>query len=602
MKKNPIRLVFLVLVVYLSFVSNVSAQVWAWGANDFGMIGNGNTTTPQPVPLSIGQPQITAISAGFSHTLALQGNGTLLSWGNNNLGKLGNNSTIDSPSPVSVQNLTSVVAVAAGEQHSMALRSDGTVWVWGSNGFGQLGNGTSEFNPHPLPVQVPGLSDVIAISAHQNHNLVLKADGTVWAWGYNQFGQIGNNTSGGNVEVPTQVLNLSNVIAIAAGNRHNVALRSDGTVWVWGRNVEGQVGNNTTTTTGCQCEPLPQQTTISGVSQIEAGIVNTAAVKPNGDVFVWGGNNLGQLGNGTSGGISALPTQSNVSNVIDLELRGHHTLARLNDGSLRAWGYNFDGEVGDGTNNTSGCFCQPSPVTTSVGAGNALIAAGYFHGFAAKPQIPTITGLNQTLYGKNVSFTFDNVTSAGTTSYLAIDPTTTGLTVPLGYTILPNQPAYNITTTAATSGNIDVCLEVPNEFDATQFSLLKILHGEGGALVDRTFTSTYIRRRICARVTTLSPFVIAQGPAATAANVRIAGRVSDLKGRAISRASVSFTDGEGNVRTQRTNSFGYFNFEMVEVGQTYVFNITAKGYTFTPQIVAVKDELTELNFVAGEDF
>ncbi len=194
------------------------------------------------------------------------------------------------------------------------------------------------------------------------------------------------------------------------------------------------------------------------------------------------------------------------------------------------------------------------------------------------------------------------MTSAGTTSYLSIDPTTTGLTVPLGYTILPNQPAFNITTTAATSGNIDVCFDVPNEFDATQFSFLKILHGEGGAFVDRTFSSTYIRRRICARVTALSTFVIAQGPAATAANVRIAGRVSDIKGTGIARALVSFVDGEGNLRSQRTNSFGYFNFEMVEVGQTYVFNIAAKGYSFAPQVIAVKDELTELNFVAGEDF
>ncbi len=354
MKKHSFKFVFLAFVIYLSFASNVSGQVLAWGANDFGMLGNGNTITPQPVPFSIGQPQITGLSGGFSHTLALQGDGTLLSWGNNNLGKLGNNSTIDSPSPVSVQNLTSVVAVAAGEQHSMALKADGTVWVWGSNGFGQLGNGTSEFNPHPLPVQVPGLSNVIAIGAHLNHNLVLKADGTVWAWGGNQFGQIGNNTVTNSVEVPTQVLNLSNVIAIAAGNRHNVALRSDGTVWVWGRNVEGQIGNNTTTTTGCQCEPLPQQTTITGVSQIKAGIVNTAAVKPNGDVFVWGGNNLGQLGNGTSGGNAPLPTQSSVSNVVEMELRGHHTLVRLSDGTVKAWGYNFDGEVGDGSTNTTG--------------------------------------------------------------------------------------------------------------------------------------------------------------------------------------------------------------------------------------------------------
>lgn len=601
MKRIHISLIFFALFECLFLAANNPAQVWAWGFNNWGQLGSGNTSSPQPLPLNIGQSQITGFTSGFNHSIALQGNGTLLSWGNNNLGKLGNNSTIDSPSPVPVQNLTSIVAVAAGEHHSLALKSDGSVWAWGSNGFGQLGDGTAEFNPHPVPVQVPGLTDVIAISSHLNHNLVLKSDGSVWAWGNNDFGQIGNNTSGGNVPIPTQVLNLSNVIAIVAGYRHNAALKSDGTVWIWGRNVEGQIGNNTTTTTGCQCQPLPQQTTISGVSQITAGIINTAAVKPNGDVFVWGGNNFGQIGTGVTGGNALLPVQTTISNALELEIRGYHLVARLNDGSVKAWGYNFDGEIGDGTTTGTGCLCQPSPVTTSVGTGNALINAGYFHGFSAKPQIPTNVGLNQEIFGEKITINFDNVTGGGTTSYLAIDPTSTGLTVPLGYTILANQPAYNITTTATTSGNIDVCLEVPNEFSQSQFALLKILHGEGSALVDRTFSSTAIRRRICSRVTTLSPFVVALGPAPTAAGVRVAGKVLNDFGGGISNAVVYFTDGQGNFRSIRTNSFGYFSFEAVEVGQTYVFNVQAKGYSFSPQIISLKDEFSELNFFAGEN-
>lgn len=601
MKENFFRLMLFALALCLFVNSNVSAQVQSWGLNDFGQLGNGNTVTPQPVPLNIGQPQVTGINAAFNHTVALQGDGTLLSWGNNNLGKLGNNSTIDSSSPVSVQNLSAVEAIATGENHSLALRSDGTVWVWGSNGFGQLGNGTSDFSPHPLPLQVPTLTDVIAISAHLNHNLALKSDGTVWAWGNNDFGQMGNNTTGGNVLIPTQVLTLSNVIAIISGFQHNAALRSDGTVWVWGRNAEGQIGNNTSTTSGCQCQPLPLQTTISGVSQITAGFYTTGAVKPNGDVFVWGSNSFGQLGNGTTGGDALLPVQSTISNVIELEMRGFHVFARINDGSVRAWGYNGEGEVGDGTTTTTGCFCQPSPVITSVGTGNALINSGYFHGLTTKPQIPTTTGLNQNLYGEKITFSFTNVTVGGTTSYLAINPTTTGLTVPIGYTILANQPAYNITTTATTSGNIDVCFEVPNEFSQSQFALLKILHGEGSDLVDRTFSSTYIRRRICARVTSLSPFVIALGPSPTAANVTVAGRVLNNSGTGISHALVSFSDGQGNIRTSRTNSFGYFSFEAVEVGETYIFNVSAKGFSFLPQIVNLKDNITDLNFVAEEN-
>jgi hypothetical protein len=598
MKKVLGAFVFFNCLLFLFFPSKILAQVMAWGLNSNGQLGNGNTISPQPLPLNIGQSQVTGLNGGLNHTVALQGDGTLLAWGNNNLGKLGNNSTIDSSSPVTVQNLTGVMAVGVGENHSLALKSDGTVWGWGSNGFGQLGNGTTDFNPHPLPVQVSGLNNIIAISAHLNHNLVLKSDGTVWAWGSNDFGQIGNNSSGGNVSTPNQVMNLSNVIAISAGFQHNAALKSDGTVWVWGRNAEGEVGNNTTTTSGCQCEPLPLQTTITGVSQITAGFFNTAAVKLNGDVFVWGANSFGQIGNGTTGGNVLLPAQSAISNVIELKMRGFHLLARLNDGSVKAWGYNGDGQVGDGTITSTGCSCQPLPVTTSVGAGNSLIDGGYFHGFSAKPQIPTAIGTNQTLFGHNVTFNFANVTGSGTTNYVAINPTTTGLIVPPGYTIQANQPAYNITTTSTTTGNIDVCLTVPNEFGQPQFALLKILHGEGGALVDRTFSSTYIQRQICARVTSLSPFVIAKVSGTTAAGVRVSGRVFRQSGRGISNAVITFTDADGNLRRKRTNSFGYFNFEDVETGHTYVFMATAKGYTFLPQIVTLNDELTDLNFMA----
>ena len=157
------------------------------------------------------------------------------------------------------------MAVAAGSQHSLALKADGTVWAWGWGEFGQLGDGSA--TDRWMPVQVGPLAGVIAIAAGAAHCLALKDDGTVWAWGANRSGQLGDGTTTWGRPTPVQVRGLTRVVAIAAGSTHGLALKTDGTLWAWGENYAGQLGNGTTTQ---QLTPV-QVTGIAGIIAIAAG-------------------------------------------------------------------------------------------------------------------------------------------------------------------------------------------------------------------------------------------------------------------------------------------------------------------------------------------
>src|SRR5437588_1067427 len=167
-------------------------------------------------------------------------------WGDNTYGELGDGTLGGTRNtPVQVNGLSGVTAMAAGWYHSVALKSDGTVWAWGSNLDGQLGNGTTTLDS-TTPVQVSGLSGVTAIAASFRHSLALKSDGTMWGWGDNTYGDLGDGTTFTR-NSPVQVSGLSGVTAIAAGLWHSLAVESDGSAWAWGDNLSGGVGSSTTT-------------------------------------------------------------------------------------------------------------------------------------------------------------------------------------------------------------------------------------------------------------------------------------------------------------------------------------------------------------------
>ncbi|MCX6225109.1 MAG: RCC1 repeat-containing protein, partial [Bacteroidia bacterium] len=174
---------------------------------------------------------VTAIAAGGNRTVALKNDGTVWDWGFNRDGELGDGSGIntDSNTPVKVKDLTGITAISAGDLHSVALTSNGTVLAWGYNAYGQLGDGTSTFRN--TPVQVSGLTGIITqIAAGGSHTVALTKDGAVWAWGLNSSGQLGDGTgTKTDSDTPVKVSGLTGIITqIAAGGSHTVALTKDG--------------------------------------------------------------------------------------------------------------------------------------------------------------------------------------------------------------------------------------------------------------------------------------------------------------------------------------------------------------------------------------
>lgn len=238
--------------------------VWAWGDNAFGQLGSGNNDSTTPVkvdPLS----SVTKIAAGRQLSLALIG-GEVWAWG--------------SP-PFKINDISGVTAIAAGDTPSVALKSDGTVWNLSS----------------VPPAQITGVSGVTAIAAGAEHVLALKGDGTVWAWGLNEFGQCGDDPAKESTKTaPFQVPGLSGITAIAAGARQSMALKSDGSVWMWGQGTSGQLGNGSTN----PINPTPAQISgFTGVVAISTGRLHSLALKGDGTVWAWGDNGLGQLGDGS---------------------------------------------------------------------------------------------------------------------------------------------------------------------------------------------------------------------------------------------------------------------------------------------------------------
>lgn len=300
--------------------------VWTVGSNSIGQLGD-NTTIDKLIPIEvIGLTDIIAVQAGASHSLALKSDGTVWSWGNNTSGQLGNNTTNPSSIPIQIPGLSDIVKIVAGSSYNIAVDNDSIAWMWGTNYAGQI-NGVITDKLFPIQthsnviditaseahtivlnndstilvwnngITAMNLSDIFKVSGGDKHFFAFKSDNTIWAWGDNQYGQLGDNTTisqGSNTAV--QVIGLTNVISIAGGQRHSIALKDDGTVWTWGWNGMGQLGNNTLID---ELTPI-QVPGLDSVIEISAGAHHSMAKRSDSTIWVWGNNGLGQLGNDTA--------------------------------------------------------------------------------------------------------------------------------------------------------------------------------------------------------------------------------------------------------------------------------------------------------------
>ena len=336
-------------------------ELWTWSYNYNGQLGTNNRIArSSPVQTVSSGTNWRSVAVGCLHSAAIKTDGTLWGWGDNYDGSLATNNRIDRSSPVqTVSGGTNWCSISTAGSTVSALKTDGTLWLWGCNYYGQLGNNNRIFRSSPVQTVSAGTNWRSTSSSYRN-TAAIKSDGTLWIWGDNYNGNLGTN----NVIIrssPVQTVSGgTNWCSVSLGCQHSAAIKTDGTLWAWGIGLHGSLGTNEDIS-----RSSPVQTVSGGTNwhSVSLGCQHSAAIKTDGTLWVWGHNNEGQLGvNDTSNRSSPVQTVSGGTNWRSVSPKAYNTASIKTDGTLWLWGKNLYGQLG--TNDT---IDRSSPVQTVSG-------------------------------------------------------------------------------------------------------------------------------------------------------------------------------------------------------------------------------------------
>jgi alpha-tubulin suppressor-like RCC1 family protein len=405
--------------------------------------------------------------------------GQLYTWGNNVHGQLGDGTLQGKSIPTHIGTAEDWTTVSAGDQHTVALKSDGSLWTWGDNHEGRLGDGTSELRKDS-PVRIGSDNDWAAAEAGDNHTVALKTNGSLWAWGGNSSGQLGDD-SFENRNVPILIDDESTWIAVSAGFYHTVALQADGSLWAWGYNSKGQLGDGSTTS-----KKVPTQISTEEWAAVSAGTNFTVALKADGSLWAWGLNHVGQLGEGTVVDKN-VPTRVGSDTWLAAAAGDNHVVAIKADGSLWAWGGNEYGELGNGS--SDGVSDPPAhPVPAQIGTDTdwIFVSTSYAHNAAFKTDGSLwLWGLSSSgQLGDNTTvskLTPQRLDGAGTWLAVACGGSHTVATLEAGLTV-PTVP-QNFTATPGDT-QVELSWEAPASDGGTAISHYEVSEDGGTTWVE----------------------------------------------------------------------------------------------------------------------
>ena len=314
-------------------------------------------------------------------SLSIKDDGTLWGWGINNDHELADGTNIPKKSPTLIGADTDWETVAGGAVHIQALKRDGSLWGWGYNLGGQLGIGRETVEP--VPIQTGTETDWKSVATGDYHTVAIKTNGTLWAWGDNYVGVLGNGTNTGRVLVPTQIGTDNHWQYLCAGSYTNFAIKDDGSLWGWGANSSGQLGDGTHTP-----RHVPTRIgTANAWKMVSTYSNHTVALKNDGTLWAWGSNGSGRLGIGSAGDDQVNPVEVGTDHWKTISAGDTHTLGIKADGTLWAWGDNYGYQLGDGTPSipdSPSHVYHVAPVQIGTDADWATISAGYFQSLAVK--------------------------------------------------------------------------------------------------------------------------------------------------------------------------------------------------------------------------